>query len=68
MQSLLTAKEVLRRVPWWSLPTLYHHARSGAFVTPVRLGGKLLWPADDVDAWLSKRLTREQPADEQAAA
>lgn len=59
MPNLITAKEVLERLPWWSLPTLYHHSRTGHFVAPVKLGGKRLWPADEVDAWIAERLARD---------
>jgi len=52
---LLTAREVLDLVPW-AIPTLYHQSQRGGFVAPVRLGGKLLWPADEVHAWLAQRL------------
>ena len=51
---LLTAREVLDLVPW-ALPTLYHQSRQGGFVAPLRVGGKLLWPAAEVRTWMAEK-------------
>lgn len=67
----LSAKQTLERVQQyapWSLSSLYAKSRSGEFVAPVRLGGKLLWSASAVEAYIGERFGQEQSAPRQEAA
>jgi prophage regulatory protein len=60
MQKYLTFKEVRDRLGGRSRSSVYHDLDAGRLPQPLKLGGKLYWPEEDLDAFL--RAQREQAA------
>jgi predicted DNA-binding transcriptional regulator AlpA len=60
MQTYLTLKKLSAKLGNRSRSLLYLDLAAGRLPQPVRLGGKLYWPEDDVDAHL--RNLREKTA------
>jgi predicted DNA-binding transcriptional regulator AlpA len=60
MQTYLTLKKLSAKLGNRSRSLLYLDLAAGQLPQPVRLGGKLYWPEDDVDAHL--RNLREKTA------
>lgn len=51
---MLDMREVREIVPV-SRPTIYALMAKGKFPKAMRIGGKLFWPRDEIDAWLEAR-------------
>jgi prophage regulatory protein len=60
MQKYLTFKEVRAKLGGRSRSSIYNDLGAGRLPQPLKLGGKLYWPEQDLDAWLSD--AREQAA------
>jgi predicted DNA-binding transcriptional regulator AlpA len=57
----LSKQQVLARIPI-SGPTLWHWSRTGKFPAPRFIGSRTVWIADEVDAWMQTRPTRNYKA------
>lgn len=53
MQKYLTFKEVRAKLGGRSRSSIYHDLSAGRLPQPLKLGGKLYWPEEDLNAWLS---------------
>jgi len=60
MQTYLTLNELRARLGNRSRSAIYVDLAAGRLPQPVKLGGRLYWPEEDVDAHL--RALREQSA------
>ncbi|KNX40170.1 hypothetical protein ROE7235_02620 [Roseibaca ekhonensis] len=60
MQTYLTLNELRAKLGNRSRSAIYLDLEAGRLPKPVKLGGKLYWPQDDVDAHL--RNLREEAA------
>jgi len=49
--SLLTAIQVGKRLSF-SLRTVRRYDSAGMLPAPVRIGGAVRWPSDEIDAWI----------------
>ena len=57
MRTLISKREVLRRVPY-SYPTVWAKMRKGEFPRSVKLdddGNKVAWFEDEIDEWIESR-------------
>ena len=71
MRTLMSKRELLRRVPY-SYPTIWDKMRRGEFPKSVKLddgGHKVAWYEDEVQEWIENRQRVElKPADGDEAA
>ena len=58
MQKYLTLKEVSHRLGDRSRSALYLDMAAGRLPTPIKLGGKLYWPSDDLERHLQNLRAR----------
>lgn len=52
MQKYLTFKEVRAKLGGRSRSSIYNDLGAGRLPQPLKLGGKLYWPAEDLEAFL----------------
>jgi predicted DNA-binding transcriptional regulator AlpA len=64
---LLTRQEVMS-LSGLSYPTIWAWGRKGKFPKPKVVGGKNMWLASEIDAWVNSLVTREwKPLDDESA-
>lgn len=61
--SLIAAPVVRQRCGDISRVTLWRHVRAGILPAPVRVGGRVLWSAREIDAWIADRLAARESVD-----
>lgn len=52
MQKYLTFKELRAKLGGRSRSSIYHDLAAGRLPQPLKLGGKLYWPEEELDAFL----------------
>ena len=56
MQTYLTLKELSLKLGSRSRSSIYLDVKAGRLPKPMKLGGRIYWPEDDVDAHLRNQV------------